>query len=179
MLTDPREDILTASLLLIIDKFNIYENKLNFKSIILKNIYLLAFNLKLNFRNVNGKPIPAIDQRFIKDNEFKILGLDNYKAIKLSVLKKNKIKTNSYNSIFVLQGDLKNILEEDSLSKVFEELRTIESLVVKEHPKHKTTVFFNNLPKLPNYYPVEMCYSNINVLAIYSLSLIIASEILI
>lgn len=159
-------------------EFNFFEGKLSFKSKVLKYLYRLVFNLKLSFRNVNGKPITAIDQKFIKNNEFNLLQVESYKSIKLDVLKKIKLKTNSYNSIFVLQGDLRNILKENSLSKIFEELKTIQSLVIKEHPKHKTTVFFNELPKLPNYYPVEMCYGNINknIIAIYSLSLVLASE---
>ncbi len=73
----------------------------------------------------------------------------------------------------------KKYIEMKSLKKVFEEIKNINSLVVKPHPKFKSINMFSKIDKIPDYYPVEMCYHNIkkNVISVFSTSLIIASQI--
>ena len=103
--------------------------------------------------------------------------VNNFNSIKLGVINKAKINIPQFNSILILQGTLKGIIEPSSISKVFKELELIKSLVIKEHPTHITKS--KNISKIPNYYPVELCFNSIstNIISIYSSSLIIASQL--
>lgn len=144
------------------------------------NQYLLRLFLGLNlvFRKQNTTPVLGIDNHFLNEYEINHLNIGDYEHIKLEVLKKVQLKTKKYDTIIVLQGDLKGIIRDSSLFELYNEFSKIKSIVIKEHPKHKIKKSDFDLPRLPDFYPVEMCYTNIkqNVVAVFSLSLIIASK---
>ena len=160
-------------------EFKVCNDNINLKAKLIRSIYKTTLGLDLVYRNSNGTIAMGIDDSFIKKNKINYLELTDYNYLKLKVLEKIKLSTEIYNSILVLQGKLTGIIKPESLSKVFKSITNIESLVIKEHPKHKSNEVLGSLPTIPNYYPVEMCYGNIeaNIISVYSLSLIIASQL--
>ena len=158
--------------------FNIYKKQKTIKDLVKKKICKLFFGLNLIFRDQNGTAVLGINNFFLKNNNIINFDIENYNKIKLDVLKNIELKTLAYNSILILQGELKGIVKSISLSRIFNEISSLSSLVIKEHPNHKNTSLIYDLPKIPHYYPIELCYNNIssNIISIYSTSLILASQ---
>ena len=161
-------------------EYSIFNNVLNIKYKIIQFLCKTVLKLNLIFRNQNDIPAIGIDKSFLVNNKIKPLILENYNRIKLDVLKNLSFEGKEYNSILILQGKLEGIVEINSLKLVFNEITKLKSLVIKEHPKHKTDELFSidNTPTIPDYFPVEMCYGNINnnIISVFSLSLVIASK---
>ncbi|WP_149025919.1 hypothetical protein [Polaribacter sp. BM10] len=161
-------------------EYSIFKNSLNTKYKIIQFLCKTVLKLNLIFRNQNGIPAIGIDDSFLLENKINPLVLDNYNTIKLDVLNNFSFKGDKYNSILILQGKLEGIIEINSLKLVFNEIKKLKSLVLKEHPKHKTDELFSigNIPTIPDYFPVEMCYGNIknNIISVFSLSLVVASR---
>jgi hypothetical protein len=162
-------------------EYLLFNNRLKFKDIIIKYIYKLTLNLDLVYRNQNGIPAIGIDNSFNLKNSFKELVFkNNYNDIKLSVLNNYVFGKDKFKSILILQGKLTGIIKYKSLVRVFNELLELDSLVIKEHPKHKSDNYFSfgKIPKIPDHYPVEMCYGNIenNIISVFSISLVLASQ---
>lgn len=161
-------------------EYSIFKNSLNTKYKIILFLCKKVLKLDLIFRNQNGIPAIGIDGSFLLKNKINNLIVDNYNTIKLDVLNNFNFKGDEYNSILILQGKLDGIIEFSSLILVFNEIKKLKSLVKKEHPKHKTDDLFSieNIPTIPDYFPVEMYYGNIknNIISVFSLSLVIASR---
>lgn len=158
-------------------KHDEYIKRLTIKQLIKKRLVNQFFQLDLCYKNQNENPFLGINDVFLKKNRINNYIVNNFNSIKLGVINKAKINIPQFNSILILQGTLKGIIEPSSISKVFKELELIKSLVIKEHPTHITKS--KNISKIPNYYPVELCFNSIstNIISIYSSSLIIASQL--
>lgn len=169
----------------------IYEST-RYKSIfirgeILKFIVKIFLDLDLMYYQGHGIPVIGVDDKFLKKhNIVKYVTDMTCEDIKLDAVIKYKSNYKEFDNIIIGQGSLKNIIKFDSLAEIYKNLsELIGEFAFKKHPiqsKGANGLYFIKLFKdcedIPEWVPVELYFNNIkkNVISVYSVSLIIASQ---
>lgn len=173
--------------------YNVYEEKgkLNLRRWIRtlsRYMYKMFLGLDLILLEVNKKPAYGIGDRFLQKNGIKNLCLEkNLTELQLEAIKKNPIKLKEYNNLIITEGDVSDVINEDSVTKIYRNLLELPcEFAIKHHPqvvRNSESYGFKQIPtnleELPDYIPVELLLNNIrkNVVSVYSGSLIPASKL--
>jgi len=153
---------------------------------ILLKIFL---DLDLMYYDTHNVPCFGVDDKFFKKNNIKEYEPDKSVEELISLaLKKSKTSFENHDNLIIGQGPLVNIVEFDSIIKLYEKIFELPiDFVFKKKPESDKANnpdyiayynLFKNCKEAPDYYPVELFINNIknNIIAISSTALITASK---
>lgn len=146
------------------------------------------FGIDLVYYEFNSVPCLGIDDVFLKKYNIKNYAPNISSGKLISDLVKNtKLNHKEYDNLIIDQQGLEEgTLKNDSVIKLYKELFKLPiNFAIKKHPNPGTDVelssygLFDHCEELPKYIPAELLCNNIkkNVLSIYSISLITASQL--
>ena len=157
--------------------FEDYENSLNFLERLKLHAMRIIWGIDFCYKDVNGRPALGVDQSFFDFNGINRSQIRDYNDLKVSVVNRLSLKVVSANHLFVLQGDLKGIVNTRALRSLYNVINEVDSLVIKSHPRFPTSYKFTRHESIPDHLPVELCLGGVkqSVISIFSTVLITAS----